>query len=130
MPKTRVLILVEDGKTDIEKTAGDISERIDPERFEVLSRKASEVVISDVLAAGLFLLGADAPNAPSFAELARVMKGINLAGRRAAFFGSSGAAVAWLRGLCADTDLSAAHADLVGKRTDRTALAAWIRTIA
>jgi hypothetical protein len=129
MIKTRVLILVEDGKFDIDKIAREVSERIDSERFDICSRKASEVEIADVLAAGLFVLGADAPNAPSFAELSRVMKGINLAGRRAAFFGSSGAAVAWLRGLCADSDVSAAHADLVCKRPDRTALAAWIKAI-
>ena len=71
---------------------------------------------------------AGSSGAPSFAELARVFKGINLAGRKVAFFGSSGAAVAWLRGICADTEVSVAHSDFIG-RPEPAALAAWLRGV-
>jgi hypothetical protein len=80
-----------------------------------------------MLAARLFAFGAETNDAPSYAEIARVLKGINLAGRKAVFFGASGAAVARLRSLCADTDVSAAHPDLVGKRLEGAAIAAWLR---
>ncbi|HET7838604.1 MAG TPA: hypothetical protein VFL04_02505 [Rectinemataceae bacterium] len=128
--RTKTLILFEDSKPDIERTAREIAERLDPERHELSLRAASEVGISELLASALFFMGAEAPDAVAYREVARVFKGINLAGRRAAFFGASGSAVAWLRGLCADTEVSAAHADLVGRRPDHAALAAWLRGIA
>lgn len=127
--RTRTLILFEDGKSDIEKLAREIAERLDPERYEVALRAASEVGVSEVLASSLYFLGSEGPDSPAFREVARIFKGINLAGRRAAFFGASGSAVAWLRLICADTELSAAHADLVGRRLDHAAVAAWMRGI-
>lgn len=128
--RIKTLVLFEDSKPDIERAAGEIAERLDAERHEVTLKSASEVTISEILASSLYILGSESPDAAAYRELARVFKGINLAGRRAAFFGASGSAVAWLRSLCADTEVSAAHADLVGRRPDHAALAAWLRGIA
>jgi hypothetical protein len=124
----RVLVLFEDGKPEIEKQARAIAERLEELSRPVTVECASSVGIPEILAAELYLLGADASGAPSYSELARVFKGANLAGRKAAFFGASGAAVAWLRGLCADTELSAAHVDFTG-RPDPAPLAAWLKNV-
>ena len=124
----KALVLYEDGKPEIEKVARGIAERLGDQGREVDVKSASEVGISELLAARLYLLGADAPASAAYAELARVFKGINLAGRRAAFFGSSGSAVAWLRGLCVDTEVSAAHSDFIG-RPEPAALAAWLKGV-
>lgn len=124
----KALILFEDGKPEIEREARVIADRLEEQGRGAVVKCASCVEMSEVLASRLYLLGAGSTGAPSFAELARVFKGINLAGRKVAFFGSSGAAVAWLRGICADTEVSVAHSDFIG-RPEPAALAAWLRGV-
>jgi hypothetical protein len=124
----KALVLYEDGKPDIERTARAIGDRLSDQGRVVEIKAASKVAISELLAAKLYFLGAESPASGAYAEVARVFKGANLAGRRAAFFGSSGSAVAWLRGLCVDTEVSAAHSDLVG-RPEPPALAAWLKGV-
>jgi hypothetical protein len=124
----KVLVLFEDGKLEIERTARDIAERIEGRGREVSVLAASGVGISDILAAELYVLGAASPGSEAFSELARVFKGANLAGRGLACFGSSGAAVAWLKSLCADTELAAAHVDFTG-RPEPAAIAAWLKGV-
>jgi flavorubredoxin len=126
--ETRVLVLFEDGKLEIEKQARAIAERLGELGRSVTIKASSSIEISEVLAADLFLLGIGDSGSPSYAELGRLFKGMNLAGRKAAFFGSSGASVAWLRGLCADTELSAAHVDFIG-RPEPAPLAAWLKGV-
>jgi len=125
---TKTLILFEDGKAEIEREARALAERLDEQGRSASVKAASAVEIGDILAAGLFLMGAETPGAASYAELARVFKGINLAGRRIAFFGTSGAAVAWLRSLCADTEITVAHSDIIG-RPEPAALSAWLKGV-
>lgn len=124
----KALILFEDGKADIEREARTIADRLEEQGRSAIIKGASGVEISEILAADLFLLGAGSSGAPSYAELARVFKGVNLAGRKVAFFGSSGAAVAWLRSICADTEVSVAHSDFIG-RPEPAALSAWLRGV-
>jgi hypothetical protein len=127
-PNGRILILFEDEKTEIEREARVLAERLGEQGRDSTVKAVSGVGISEILASGLFLVGADAPGSSSFAELARIFKGINLAGRKIAFFGSSGAAVAWLRGLCVDTEISVAHSDIIG-RPEPAALSAWLKGV-
>jgi hypothetical protein len=127
-PNGRILILFEDEKTEIEREARALAERLGEQGRDSTVKAVSGVGISEILASGLFLVGADAPGSSSFAELARIFKGINLAGRKIAFFGSSGAAVAWLRGLCVDTEISVAHSDIIG-RPEPAALSAWLKGV-
>lgn len=122
-----VLVLFEDGSAELERVALIIAESLRAQGREVRCGAASAVSIPDILASGLFVLGAEKPSSPSYAELARVFKGVNLAGRKAAFFGSSGAATAWLRSICADTDLFAATADLAARRIEGAAIGTWLR---
>lgn len=122
--------MFEDGQPDSERVGRAIAERLDLERYDVIVMKASALDVSDLLAAGLYFFGAESPEPAPYAELARTLKGINLAGRRAAFFGATGAAVAWLRTMCIDSELGTAHADLIGRRPEGSALVAWLRGIA
>ena len=124
----KALILFEDGKGDIEREARAIAERLEEQGRSSIIKGASGVEISEILAADLFILGAGSSSAPCYAELARVFKGVNLAGRKVAFFGTSGAAVAWLRSICADTEVSVAHSDFIG-RPEPAALSAWLKGV-
>ena len=124
------LVLFEDGHAESERVGRAIAERLDVARYDVRVCGASALTVSDLLASTLYFFGAETPEAPAYAELARILKGINLAGRRAAFYGASGAAVAWLRALCADSELTAAHGDLVGRHPENSTLTAWLRAIA
>ena len=124
----KALILYEDGKLDIEREARTIADRLEEQGRDAIVKNASGVEISEILAADLYLFGAELASSASFSELARVFKGVNLAGRKAAFFGASGAAVAWLRSLCSDTELSVAHSDFIG-RPESAALGAWLKGV-
>lgn len=126
--ESKTLILFEDGQPEIEREARAIAERLEEQGRGAILKGAAEVGISEILAAGLFILGAGSAGSPAFAELARVFKGVNLAGRKVAFFGSSGAAVAWLRSLCADTEVTVAHSDFIG-RPEPAALSAWLKGV-
>jgi hypothetical protein len=106
-----------------------IAERLGEVGREVEVKSSSDAMATDLLAARLYLLGAEKPSAPSFGVLSAALKGLNLAGRKAAFFGGSGAAVAWLRSICEDTEITAAHADLVGRRPDSAAVSAWLKGV-
>lgn len=128
--KSKALIVYEDGKPELERTARGISERLDSGSLEPKLRAASAVTIPEVLAADILILGAETPRNESYAELARMLAGVNLAGRRGALFGPSGAAVAWLREIVADAELRIAGTDLVAARPEPAALASWLRALA
>jgi Flavodoxins len=123
-----VLVLF-DGGPDNERDAKAIAERLESLGRSVVLEPVSQASVSQVLAADFYVLGAEAPGSPSYAELARVLKGMNLAGRRAAFFGPTGATVAWLRSLCADTEVAFARSDLVGRRPDPSAVSSWLKAV-
>jgi hypothetical protein len=125
----RALVVFEAGASENERTASLIAERLGDAGREVEVKSSSEAMATDLLAAGLYLLGAEKPDAPSYGALAAALKGLNLAGRKAAFFGGSGAAVAWLKSACADTEVTAARADLVARRPDSAAVSAWLKLV-
>jgi hypothetical protein len=130
MMKIKTLIVYEDGVSALEKSARSIADHLDPERHEVKLRPASEVTIPELLAGKLYFFGATTPESPSFRELARVLAGVNLAGRRALYFGSSQAAVAWLKKMTADSELAAKGSDLVAAEAESGAVKAWLKSIA
>lgn len=127
--KDPALVVFEDGSPETERVALIIAESIQAQGRETMLRAASAASIPDILAAGLYVLGAETTQAPSYGEFARVLRGVNLAGRKTAFFGASGAAVARLRAMCADTEATSAHADLVGRHVEGVAITAWLRGI-
>ncbi|HUX37309.1 MAG TPA: hypothetical protein VMV44_05345 [Rectinemataceae bacterium] len=128
--KEKTLIVWQDGHPELERMAAYLGEKLAGTQRDVIVRMASAVTIPEVLAASSYLFGADAAGSDSYDEIARLMRGINLAGRAAAFFGTNGAAVAWLREMTKDAELITTTADLVGTRPDQNSVAAILRAFA
>ncbi|HOX92650.1 MAG TPA: hypothetical protein PLC54_06980 [Spirochaetales bacterium] len=92
--KSKVLVVYEDGDGALESAAKEIKAALS-RKAAVKVRAASEVSVPEVLASSTFAFGVSNHNDKSWAELKRIMTGINLAGRRAGFFvGSMGASAA------------------------------------
>ncbi len=127
--KESTLIVFQDGHADLERTARSLGDRLESEKRQAIVKPASKISIPELLAATFFIFGADEAGASSFAEIVRVLNGINLAGRRVAFFGTNGAAVAWLKNMAADSELGPVASDLVGIKPDPATIAAWARSI-
>jgi hypothetical protein len=83
--KTKILLVCEDGQPSLDAAAGTIQSAIKGSH-EVKLRLASEVSIQEVLAADCYLFGVGKADSQAWTELRRLFKGINLAGRQAAFF--------------------------------------------
>ncbi|HRY81483.1 MAG TPA: hypothetical protein P5117_09125 [Spirochaetia bacterium] len=126
--KPKTLIVYEDAREDLAQAARDMERLAEAAGAAVRLRTASTVTVSEVLASRLFVFGAHAPDSPSYAELRRLFRGINLAGRRAAFFGPPGSkGVAALKASLKDSDISLTGQDLdVG--SGPAAVAAWFKT--
>ncbi len=123
--KPKTLIVYEDTAEDLAQAARDMAKQAEAAGIPVRMRTASSVTVSEVLASRLFVLGARTPDSPSYAELRRLFRGINLAGRRAAFFRSPGSrGVEGLKASLKDTDVSLSGQDLdIGSGS--AAAAAW-----
>jgi len=125
----KTLIVYQDGRPDLERTALSLHERLGSKDREAVVKPASQITIPEILATSLFIFGADEPEAKSYAEIVRVLSGINLASRRVAFFGADGASVAWLKNMVSDSELAQVGTDLLGSKPDPAAIAAWVRSI-
>lgn len=81
----------------MQKSVGDI---------RVVVRNASEFTPVDILPADGYFFGCENARPSSFAELERVLKGINLAGRPCGLFSlASTEAIEYLRSIVRDADL-------------------------
>jgi hypothetical protein len=122
--KTKVLLVCEDGQAPLDAAAGTIQSAIN-KSHEVKLRLASAVSIQEVLAADCYLFGVGKAGSKAWEELRRLLKGINLAGRRAAFFTGDIREAGLLREAFKDAGLSVSEPDLlVLQGAD---VAAWIR---
>jgi hypothetical protein len=118
-----VLVAYEDGKTLLETAAKSIGDSLRKLGHDITVRKASDVLIPEILAASVYFLGA-ADKAPAgYEEIERVFKGISLQGRKAAFFVSSADGPAkYLKSIIEPTGLSVkgdpylVPADVSGKK--------------
>ncbi len=126
--KTKTLVVWQDGHPELERMARTLGEKLEGMGIDPVVRMASEVSIPDMLAASSYLFGADEAGNLSYGEVARLLRGINLAGRPAAFFGANGAAIAWLRDITKDSELVAASIDLVGSKPESSAIASVLRS--
>jgi hypothetical protein len=113
--KTKVLLVCEDGQSSLEAAAGTIQSAING-THEVKLRLASEVSIQEVLAADCYLFAVDKADSPVWKELKRLFKGINLAGRRAAFLTGNIRESAILRQAFKDAGLLVSDPDLVVRK--------------
>jgi len=90
--KTKVLMIIEDGRELLETMAKEAKTQLDSVAA-VKIRTATEVAVADILASDAYAFGVDNADALAWAELRRILQGMNLAGRKALFFtGKSGGA--------------------------------------
>jgi hypothetical protein len=69
-------------------------------------KNARDLTPVDILPADSFFFGCETPHPVSFAELERVLKAINLAGKTCGLFSlASDEAIGYLRGIVRDADL-------------------------
>ena len=125
--KPKTLIVYEDSREDLATAAREMERLAKTAGAAVRLRAASAVTVSEVLASRLYVFGAHTPDSPSYAELHRLFQGINLAGRKAAFFGPPGSkGVTALKASLKDTDISLSGPDLdIG--SGPAAVAAWFK---
>jgi len=129
MMKKNTLVVFQDGDAALENTAQAIASGLNAERYAVKLRAASKVSIPEILAAQLYIFGASAEKSPAYGEVARVFTGVNLAGREARYFGSSAAALDWLKSMTKDSELKNAGSDLAAAQPSPSALRDWLKTL-
>ncbi|MFH2114041.1 MAG: hypothetical protein ABIJ86_06005 [Spirochaetota bacterium] len=122
--KTKILLVCEDGRPALDATAGTIQSAINGSH-EVKLRLASEVSIQEILAADCYLFGVGMAGSAAWKELRRLFRGINLAGRQAAFFTGDIRESAKLREAFQDAGLSVSHQDLLVEEC--VDVPAWVR---
>ncbi|MEI6388914.1 MAG: hypothetical protein WCQ50_20050 [Spirochaetota bacterium] len=125
--KSHIVVLQQSGRPSLEGTVKALREKLETSEREVVVFSARDVPPQEIQAGSAFILAAEDIDADSFAEAARVFKGVNLSGRRVGYLGYSGAVVAWLKDLSADAELSRAVPDLIGSTPDSAALSAFVR---
>jgi hypothetical protein len=127
--KPKTLIIYEDKVSDLAKAAEDLNRLAEGAGVSVRVRTASSVTVAEVLAADLLLIGAKTQEASSYSELRRLFRGINLAGRRAAFFRPrETAGVESMKRSMNDTDITFYVPDL-DINSSSEAPAAWIKAV-
>lgn len=121
--KTKVLVIVEDGRKPLEAIAKTIKSTL-VDKAAVKARSASEVAIPEILAADAYAFGVGDSASSSWAEIKRLLTGMNLAGRKAGFFVETKGAAAGLKAAFEPAELSVAPRDLVAG--DPAVADAWI----
>jgi hypothetical protein len=119
-------LIVTDGTAAVQDLAREIAAELGD--FKVLVKAASGFAGTDILPAGVFFLGCEQPDPPSFAGIAELLRHINLAGRSCGVFSpGSGAAAAYLAGLV--TDCEAALGEPFVAAENKAGLKNWVKSI-
>jgi len=124
--KTKLLVIFEDGKEPLEAIAKTIKASLS-DTVSVKARSASEVAVAELLAADAYAFGVADAASPAWAELKRLLTGMNLAGRRAGFFVVAKGAAERLKAAFEPAELSSAGPDLVADPS--CAVADWAGSI-
>lgn len=103
--KAKVLVVYEDGHDGLEAVAREIKAALG-RKAAVKLRAASEVSVPELLASSSYAFGVANPGAHAWTEIKRVLAGINLAGRRAAFFVPTRGSAERLKAAFAPAELS------------------------
>lgn len=99
----QVLIVTDDSPSLAEAVRGMLKSLGD---VRTVVKKAADFVPVDILPADAYFFGCEKAGPASFAELERVLKGINLAGRPCGLFTlASNEAIEYLRAIVRDADL-------------------------
>lgn len=120
-----LLIAYQDGPNGLKDLTLALKERF-AKQAKVHLRPASELAITEILAADAYLFAVSELGAPVWGELRRIAPGINLADRSAGFVGPAAEGAAF-RSLFAASELRFPVSDLEPTRTpqDGTGFEAW-----
>ncbi|PKL08693.1 MAG: hypothetical protein CVV51_07555 [Spirochaetae bacterium HGW-Spirochaetae-7] len=124
--KTRLLVIFEDEKENLEAIAKNIKTQVGSKAL-VKTRPASEVAIAEILAADVYAFGVENPSSHAWAEVKRLLAGMNLAGRKAGFFASRAGVVDKLKAALLPAELIVAEEDLVAEQAEGTG--PWIQAL-
>jgi len=126
MKKARYLIVSE--SLDAVRSLREKIEKVLQEDAEVTAMDAAQFVPTDLLQADGYFFGADKLDSSEFQELARVLKGINLAGRVCGLFSTTSVlATEGLSSMVADAETRLNPVAFIEKdAADGDALRAWI----
>lgn len=117
------ILVVHDGTADLEKVAEELKKKCSD--ASVVIRSGEDFSATDLLPADAFFFGCSSPKPASFAELERVLKGINLAGKPCGLFAlAGGKTIMYLRSIVEDADLAVNSATHVSASVEN--LGAWV----
>lgn len=108
---TKLLLVFEDERDTLEAVAKQVKKALGATAI-VKARSASEVAVAEILAADVYIFGVDNPDARVWAEIKRLLHGMNLAGRRAAFYSSAQGTTKGLKAAFASSELKVVEPDL------------------
>jgi hypothetical protein len=130
MAKRNVLIVYEASCESLKKAALKIQNSAQKDA-QVAMRSALEVRIPDILAADSFFFGAETPASPEYAEIDRILKCANLAGRNCGLYTQSSLkALDYLSGMIQDSELKACPDRIqLSINPDDVTLSAWVDSI-
>jgi hypothetical protein len=117
------ILVVHDGTADLEKVAEELKKQCAD--ASVIVRSGVDFTATDLLPADAFFFGCASPKPASFAELERVLKGINLAGKPCGLFALEGEkSILYLRSIVKDADLAVNFATHVSSSVKN--LGSWV----
>lgn len=97
-------------------------------KYKVVVLEGSDFAATDILPADACFFGSAKAHCSTFDELARVLKGINLAGRPCGLFSTeAGAAIEWLHDLSRDSELAVHRDALTG--TSSSNVVSWVADV-
>jgi len=117
------ILVVHDGTADLEKVAAELKKQC--AGALVIIRSGVDFTATDLLPADAFFFGCASSKPASFAELERVLKGINLAGKPCGLFAlEGGKPIMYLQSIVKDADLAVNPATRVSSSVEN--LGAWV----
>jgi hypothetical protein len=127
--KPKILIAYESTKPELKACAERVKKAADSLSYRSVVKCAEDVTIPEILAAQAYVFGASFPLSDEFREIERVLRGINLAGRRCGLFSDGEPkAVDFLRAMSTDSELKLYKDSLDYSRvSDEEAVLAWLR---
>lgn len=124
--KTKVLVIFEDDREALDTIARSLKTSL-ADTAVVKTRSASEVAVSEILAADAYVFGVADSAAPAWAEIKRLLTGMNLASRKAGFFVTGKGAADGLKASFAPAELAISAKDLLADPADGTS--AWVKAL-
>ena len=134
----KVIIIYSPENTEIKDSSNRLAERFDKDLYSVTVKNASGTEIPEIAASDIILFGSmDSEKeiqTKDYKELARALRGISLAGRKAALFSiSSEETIDYLRDMIKDTELAVPVKGLLfsknGKPVKEKNIEKWIDKI-